>query len=351
MRDMHGIRKLSAVMAAALLGGGLTILAASPASAATIVVNPGQSIQAAVDAAPPGSTILVRPGTYFETVTITKTGTRLQGSGPSSTRLLPPADPGGPCAFGPDFVQGICVLGDFDFSTFSVRAPVRAVSITGFSVSGFSGSGIFVLGGSGTNVEGNRLDNNGEYGPFVLESTTPRVVSNQASGNHEAGLYIGNSPDSNATVRANTASDNGFGIFIRSASKGTISGNTLQDNCIGLLFLGEPDSPTGWVATGNVANHNNRACPASDEGPPVSGIGIQVLGGSNINIYANTANDNRPSGPTLGTAGIGVIDSALVTVSRNTALGNDLDLFWDSTGRGVRFLGNRCATSVPPGFC
>jgi DNA-binding NarL/FixJ family response regulator len=39
----------------------------------TLTVNPGESIQAAVDSAPSGATIVVMPGTYSEFVTISKT--------------------------------------------------------------------------------------------------------------------------------------------------------------------------------------------------------------------------------------------------------------------------------------
>jgi pectin methylesterase-like acyl-CoA thioesterase len=62
---------------------------------ATTVVHPGDSIQAAVDAARPYTRILVLPGTYRESVTITKDGITLDAK---DATLLPPANPvGGPC--------------------------------------------------------------------------------------------------------------------------------------------------------------------------------------------------------------------------------------------------------------
>ena len=55
----------------------------APASAhqSKVVVRPGESIQAAVDAADPGQTITVLAGTYRENVAITKDGIRLRGRG------------------------------------------------------------------------------------------------------------------------------------------------------------------------------------------------------------------------------------------------------------------------------
>src|SRR5438093_6099624 len=68
------------------------VVSGGAASARTISVSPGQSIQAAVDAAAPGDTVAVRPGTYTEAgrtcptepshqcaVVITTDGVRLVG--------------------------------------------------------------------------------------------------------------------------------------------------------------------------------------------------------------------------------------------------------------------------------
>src|SRR5690348_9186308 len=52
------------------LAAGALIVAPTPALAATHVVHPGESIQAAVDAASPGDTVRVQPGTYHEAVLV-----------------------------------------------------------------------------------------------------------------------------------------------------------------------------------------------------------------------------------------------------------------------------------------
>ena len=56
---MNKLRLLVVSMCA--VAGALAATAGS-AQAAVFVVNPGQSIQAAIDAASPGDTIIVRPG-------------------------------------------------------------------------------------------------------------------------------------------------------------------------------------------------------------------------------------------------------------------------------------------------
>lgn len=63
------MRKMkSVVMGILLIASILTIV--TPVSAATIAVNPGDSIQAAINSASAGDTILVHPGTYIEDLEI-----------------------------------------------------------------------------------------------------------------------------------------------------------------------------------------------------------------------------------------------------------------------------------------
>jgi pectin methylesterase-like acyl-CoA thioesterase len=72
---------------------------ASGASAAgtTLHVSRGQSIQAAIDAASPGTTIEVGPGTYHENLHIAKDGITLEGAGAGATILEPPTTPNPVC--------------------------------------------------------------------------------------------------------------------------------------------------------------------------------------------------------------------------------------------------------------
>ena len=58
--------------AVALVSAGLVALPMTPAGADSYDVHTGESIQAAINAAPPGAHIRIAPGTYHENLDIAK---------------------------------------------------------------------------------------------------------------------------------------------------------------------------------------------------------------------------------------------------------------------------------------
>src|SRR4051812_43919905 len=93
--------------ASALAVLGVPFIAIAPAGASlTHVVQPGQSIQAAINHAQPGDTIRIKAGTYRENLDIAKNGIRLVGDG---AILRPPARPTPNVCAEDGSVSGICV--------------------------------------------------------------------------------------------------------------------------------------------------------------------------------------------------------------------------------------------------
>lgn len=336
-------------------------VAASPVQAGggkKRVVHPGQSIQAAVDAAKPGQTIYVRRGTYRENVVITKDGISLRGD---RALLEPPASPKANACTGPDSpvpTEGICVIGDVNPATGEVSRYVEDVSVSGFKARGFPGSGFFALGARDATFKGNRADDNEEYGLAAFSSTGTRMLFNHASGSEEAGLYVGDSPEANAKLYGNEVEDNLLGIFIRNALHGTIAGNLSHGNCAGVVFLADAPGPAGeFDVRFNRIARNTKACPASEEGGALSGIGLAISGATGVDVRRNLIVGNVPSGPTDFSAGVVVVrgDGGTAptnnTVKRNVIRRNQLDLLWDGSGTGNVLEPNRCATSTPPELC
>lgn len=348
MRDE--LRLLSVFLFAVLLALVVGSAQAQNSRSEKLNVGPGESIQDAVKAADPGDTIVVR-GTHRETVVVRKNGISLRGA---QGVLKPPKKPTSPC--GP---SGICVLGDVNFDTGKVSKYVKNVTVSGFTVRGFRDIGIVAFGARDAAFVSNETIGNGEYGIAAFASTGTRVTSNLSRGADEAGIYVGDSPKANAKVFGNETYDNLFGIFVRNALHGSISGNRVHDNCMGVLFLADAPGPSGlFEVSGNRVQKNTRACPSTEEGvPPISGVGIGLLGAKGVEIKGNQIEDNKPSGPTAFHGGVVVVRGIGGTppkdnsVSGNRILRNAPDIFWDESGSGNRLTGNRCETSKPAQLC
>jgi hypothetical protein len=317
----------------------------------TTVVGPGDSIQAAVDAAAPGERIVVF-GTHAENVAIVKDALTLRGVG---AVVVPPTTPAAHACFDPTQVgeaaHGICVSGEVDPATGEVSRYVRDVTVTGFTVRGFTGSGLFAIGARDTTFAGNIADDNVEAGIQASATTGTRLLFNRASGTDRAAFFVFRSPA--VRLIGNVAEDSRFGFQISDAN-GRILANSVRENCVGVFLDATADA---FRIAANRIQHNTRACPATEDSPAVSGAGIALFGASGNTLVGNLITDNRPAGETVASGGVVVSAGFDGTppsdnvVMGNTILANDPDIAWDETGTGNVFRRNRCATSTPPSLC
>jgi len=335
----------------AAITGGTAFAGFASAKPNEDVVRPGQSIQKAINAADPGDTIVVS-GVHHEDVVIRKNGIKLVGD---NAVLKPPATGKSKCN------AGICVLGDVDFHTGKVSGYVQNVSVIGFTTRNFKDFGIVAFGAQDARFMKNRAFDNGEYGITAFSSSGTKIIANLTSGSGEAGIYVGVSPHSDATVAANETYNNLFGILVRNALHGKITANQVHNNCDGMLFLADAPGPAGvFDVMDNKVWNNTRACPATEETPPISGIGIALLGARGVQINGNQIIHNVPSGPTkppFHSGGVVVVSSfkgtlpTNNTVTGNTILRNKPDILWDKSGSGNRLKPNNCKTSKPGRLC
>ncbi len=356
------MRKLLGVMSALALMTGMLVAGAAQAGASSSfrVVWPGQSIQSAINSAGPGGTVVVLRGTYHEHLVITH-GVNLVGLGAT---LTPPSaeQPTDPCSPGTPAQDGICIAGDFTMDqntgAVTINQYVTGVRISGLTITGFPGSGVQQFAGKGTTFVGNIARNNGQYGIAAFDSTGTTELFNTATGSAEAGFYIGDSPQANATLIGNTSTNNLFGFFVRDAEHGTIAVNRAQDNCVGILFLADAPGPDGaFNVVANSISHNDKACPPSEDGPPASGVGVFIFGAHDVSLHANSIVDNQPSGPSVASGGVVVATGMGGTaplnnrVQGNVILRNSTDIVWDGTGTGNVLSPNACQSSDPSGLC
>jgi nitrous oxidase accessory protein NosD len=347
------MRRISVFITACLLALLLVMLVAGLASAKpeAHVVLPGESIQAAVEAAQPGDTIVVIGGIHHETVVIEKDGISLRAV---KAVLEPPTEPKeGPCEG-----AGLCVLGDVDFQNGDVSEYVEEVSISGFTVRNFSAYGIVAIGARDSSFVKNRTFNAGEYGITSFFSTGTKVISNVTSGAEDAAIYVGDSPRANTKIINNNTHDSSSGILVRNALHGRITANKAHNNCVGIIFLADAPGPAGmFEVDGNTVQNNTRACPATAEAPRRSGVGIGLLGARDVKIRGNKILKNVPSGPPALSGGVVVVRGVEGTVPKNNSVeGNEIlgkrpDIFWDKSGSGNRLKPNDCKTSKPGGLC
>jgi hypothetical protein len=362
------MRKLFVLASAAAVGVTMSTASVAGAAAAapgSTAIGPGQSIQYAIDHARPGTTILLRPGIYRQSVTIRTDRITLRGSGdfPGGTVLEPPRSmPQTICnaAFGP---TGICLLAKrLNPTTHAVIRTVNNVTVTDLSVVGFAGNGVFGYGTSGMTVTNVAAINNGRYGISRFVSTGTLFADDIAVGSHEAGFYVGDSPDADTVVRDNQAIGNQFGIFVRHAREVQVLGNRVTGNCQGILVL--DDGQKGGAGNATIARNtvyrNNKFCPKGGDTPVnTQGGGILLLGATKTVVRENSVGGN--AGKQFNAGGIVVLSARSIshgsnpnfdTIKDNTAYGDHpADLIWDGSGRGLRFAHNHCGTSIPGGLC
>ncbi len=328
-------------------GGVPTDPEALAAARPDVIVQAGGSIQAAIDAARPGSIIFVAPGTYREALSVSKSLALVgQGSGP----IL--ENPGGAG-------NGLAVTaGPFALSNFTVR--------------GFGENGVLLTGVDRFLLHRVTAVDDGEYGLFPVFSSHGLVVGCIASGHSDTGIYVGQSTD--VVVGGSKAFGNVNGIEIENSSRMAVLGNETSGNTLGILVDLLPGldvtRSSGVLVRGNRVHDNNlpNTAPSGLAQLVPTGIGILVLGVDEVRVEENAVTGNK-------TVGIALVSSAVleqlgvpvagiepdpdgVQVERNLVLGNGtspaptdpfpgVDLLWDGSGTGNCWRNNLFGTSFP----
>ncbi|MEU4575390.1 right-handed parallel beta-helix repeat-containing protein [Nonomuraea sp. NPDC023979] len=296
----------------------------------TRTVRPGEPIQRALDEAGPGARVVLEEGTYRESVWIRHPGVTLTGAGAGRTVLEPGG--GGPAGVprlhdaAEDVVSGVTVYGE----------SAGGVRVEALSVRGFSGAGVYAHTVAGVSVRDAELRGNAVWGVYLRESTGCRVVRCHASGSQYGGVALSFCPRSDAEITGNECTGNAFGVFVDNSSQARVTGNSCHGNAIGILLLnqvyeGEPEGGVrDCLVSGNDLYGNVLAAGAEPDGlgaagPPISGVGLALIGAHRVTVVDNRIHDNHPSGESVMGAG-------LVLGSSKDFGGDDVDdchLLWN----------------------
>ncbi|NYT02728.1 MAG: hypothetical protein GKC10_08250 [Methanosarcinales archaeon] len=291
------------------------MLLAFSASAETFIVSPvyldAYSIQDAINKAQDGDRIIVKSGTYLESLNVTK------------SLVLVGVNTGGG--------QPLVDAGDKGSAIILIADGIRLEGFdAGNSGAGADDAAIKVL--SDGNLLRDNVASNSSYGIYLYDCMNNTLVNNVARRN-DVGIALYSAR--NNTVRGNTARNNSFGGFILGLSRGNSlmentavrnawvgiflsdsEGNTLREN-VGEMNDNEGiwllNSSRNWLS-GNavsksfisgirlVRSHNNTIAHAECSGN-LDGISLEAsrdnivtgnnLSNNNYGIYLDDSSDNR----------------------------------------------------------
>ncbi|MEV5971571.1 right-handed parallel beta-helix repeat-containing protein [Streptomyces sp. NPDC051921] len=342
---------------AVLAASGVGAAAPSARSVSVHWVGPGASIQKAVDAARPGDTVLLSPGTYRESVLITTPNLTLRGTGGLPTLIVPgPAGADNACA---KAGHGICVTGTKD-------RPVEGVTVRSLTLRGFTKSGLWASWTDRLRVQRVIAEKNGTWGIAQQRSARAELSHNIARDNGDAGLFLANTVDEEGgatdaqgtVVTRNRVSGNRIGVTLRRLRNLTVDHNDATGNCAAVFVVGDESTPRAGAMTlrRNHIHANNKLCPKTPRLPFLQGSGIVLTGTENTVVAENRVVDNVGDSPLSG--GIVLFKSFVGAVNERNEIRDNVvlrngkaDLANRDTGQGNTFRGNTCKVSEPAGMC
>ncbi len=364
-RERKHFRKLRSAAILVLLASG----GALAARAATLCVNPRgtsgckSTITEAVNAASPGDTIVIAPGTYKEDVVITQSvsligssqATIIDASGLSNGIFINgmSAAPGvgvsnivisGITVRNANF-EGILVANASDVSLTGnlVRDNDKALDVSAGACNGIDtsfetneqddcGEGIHLMGVNHSILVRNEVTHNS--GGILISDETGPNDHNLISGNFvHANVYDCGITLASHGPAALTAAKGPFGVWYNTISRNVSMGNGTMAAGVGIFAPAPGNINTGNVVTGNdivdngatgVAMHNHAAPPGA---PPVN-LNDNVIV---ENHFSGNGPDN-PGAPTSGPTGINIFSVAPITgtvISQNTFDNEAIDVGFD----------------------
>jgi parallel beta-helix repeat protein len=254
-------------------------------AAAEIIVQPGSSIQKAVNGSTSGDIITIKPGTYIENINVAKGNLTIRSESGNPDNTIIKAKSSGANVF---LLQGSNI-------------KITGLKIMGATRSGYSG--ICLSSCSNCIIENNKILSNC-YGIYVLRSKGDTLSKNTATNNKDYGIVLGTATSN--TLSGNKAINNGRGIHVGSSDGNTFSGNTIQGSSVyGLYVCPRSDSnqiynnyfnDTNMTIRNGIGNYyyTTKASGTNIVGGPY--IGGNFWGKPDGTGFSNTAVDNNGDG-------------------------------------------------------
>lgn len=249
----------------------------------TVTVLPGESIQAAIDAAPDGATVCLAAGEWQENVAIAKPLT-LRGAGADATIIkgleaglrviriesaeeieatiadltIAEAKLGEPRNWKEDGIHvggqarvtiTDCAVVENGWNGISVGGSAQATILNSI-VRGSGGTGgVYVVDSAQVTLTGSMIERSGWNGVFVSNSAQATIVDLSVDGTDRDGITVGDS--ARATITGSTVNAAGWvGITVRDSAQATIVDSTVEGSMWRGIFV--RDSAQATMARVNV---------------------------------------------------------------------------------------------------
>jgi parallel beta-helix repeat protein len=363
------VRRTPLVLASPIATAVALLLGAAPALAGVIVVN--HSIQAAIDAAHPGDTILVPRGTYHECPVVDKSGLTI--AGPREAVIdATGCENGltvGTGSFGTDPDTGLPTCPPISIEGFTLR---------GLTIENADPNGVFLVGVSHFHVTGGKYLANREYGIFPRCSTDGLIAGNVVDGAkvaEDAGIYVG--IDQRVDVQNNLVTGSPIGIEVENSLVTRVRWNVATGNTLGVLAVVLPGLPTAAtddvLIEGNTIFRNNLPNPFAPTDPDdialiPTGTGILNVGADHVVIRRNVIVSNDTVGVAILRDPFDVFDPRIEPLPdhgemrQNYVVGNgahpdparpgspSADIVYDGSSPSQCFADNVFGTDFPAGI-
>jgi parallel beta-helix repeat protein len=285
----------------------------------TIVVRPGDSIQAAIDRAEPGTRIYILAGVYRELqnptngLNITKNGIRLIGQNAPGKRVIienAGNQRNGIVVVPPD--RADCMSCHTDLAPpfplqpgvppgLKMREPMMdGFEIRSITIRGFVNNGLFTENVDGFKIIDVESVDNRNYGIFPTLSKNGLITHSRATGSDtDSGIWVETSE--NVVVTYNYAADNVNGFEVSNSDDIVLAHNESMNNTIGAAILLLPDIFDDRPGAKRIDMHDNyihdnnkpnTARPGSILSFIPPGLGVLYLGVDGSLISRNWVENN-----------------------------------------------------------
>lgn len=243
-------------------------------------INPGESIQAALDRSIPGDTIEIHPGTYNESLLVDVDNITIRGLKENNQR---------PILDGQNKLTDAVITSSHNFT------------IENLIVKDYVNNGITVHGGKDATFRDLEVHNTGLYGVYPVECRGVLIERVLATGIKDAAIYVGQSRD--IIVRDCEAHDNVTGIEIENSVHALVENNYAHDNTGGILVFLLPNNPSKVGSDTTVKNnriinnnHPNFGDPTSIVGRVQPGTGLLIMAADRTTVTENEIRGNNSFG-------------------------------------------------------